>query len=292
MGILKAHTGNGKVHLGEIDPGFHDGLDRASCAAATAVLHAELTEIQELMYAAGLTGMLIVLQGLDSAGKDGTIAHVMSAVNPQGCRVAGFKVPTPEEASHDFLWRVHPHAPPRGVIAIFNRSHYEDVLAVRVHNLVPTEVWRARYAQINHFENLLVDSQTVILKFFLHISKEEQKERLLEREKTTETAWKLSAGDWHERTFWSDYHRAYEEAIETCSTPHAPWFIVPADHKWFRNYVITEAIVEALRPYRPSWEKHLKQVGVAAREELQKMRLAGGADADGIAPDSGKRKTE
>jgi len=228
-----------------------------------------LLQLQDLLYGAHAQSILIVLQGMDTSGKDGTIRHVMSGVNPTGCYVWSFKVPTEEELKHDFLWRVHAHTPELGTIAIFNRSHYEDVLVARVHHLVPHEVWKQRYDQINAFEQLLTESGTVILKFFLHISKDEQEKRLLEREQDVEKAWKLSVGDWKEREYWDDYVKAYEEALGRCGTPHAPWHIVPADKKWYRNYVISQTIVERLEPLAKGWRAALKQRGEQSLAELR-----------------------
>jgi PPK2 family polyphosphate:nucleotide phosphotransferase len=205
-----------------------------------------LQELQEVLWAEGKHALLIVLQAMDGGGKDGTIEHVMHGVNPQGCQVTSFKVPTEEELSHDFLWRIHKAAPRRGYIGIFNRSHYEDVLVVRVHNLVAEEVWRQRYEQINHFEKLLADSGTTILKFFLFISKKEQKKRFEQRLQDPKKNWKFSMGDVKERDYWDDYMRAYEDVLSKCSTPWAPWHIVPADHKWYRNLIVSQTIVEAL----------------------------------------------
>ncbi len=205
-----------------------------------------LRELQEVLWAEGKHTLLVVLQAMDGAGKDGTIEHVMHGVNPQGCQVTSFKVPTAEELSHDYLWRIHKAAPRRGYIGIFNRSHYEDVLVVRVHNLVPKEVWQQRYEQINHFEKLLAAAGTTILKFFLYISKEEQKERFEARLRDPQKNWKFSMGDVEERGYWDDYMRAYEDALSRCSTPWAPWYIVPANHKWYRDLVVSQIIVESL----------------------------------------------
>ncbi len=202
-----------KLKLNEIDPHGKSELDKEAGKARLEELRAELSELQELMYAAGHHSLLVVLQGRDTSGKDGTIRGVFGGINPQGCRVASFKVPTAEEAAHDFLWRVHQQAPQRGMITIFNRSHYEDVLVVRVHELVAKPVWEARYDHINRFEQLLADSHTLIVKFYLHISREEQEQRLLDREADVTKAWKLSAGDWQERELWDGYTDAYEDAI-------------------------------------------------------------------------------
>jgi PPK2 family polyphosphate:nucleotide phosphotransferase len=183
---------------------------------------------------------------MDAGGKDGTIRHVMSGLNPQGCHVTSFKVPTEEELAHDYLWRVHRAVPAKGEIGIFNRSHYGDVLVVRVHNLVPRRVWSERYEQINGFEKILADNDVTIVKFFLHISKEEQKKRLQERLDDPAKHWKVSEADFEERRFWPDYIKAYEDALSKCSTPWAPWYVIPADHKWFRNLAVADILVSTL----------------------------------------------
>ena len=206
----------------------------------------KLDKLQYLLYADHKHALLMVFQGLDAAGKDGTIRHVMSGVNPQGCSVTSFKAPSPEEAAHDYLWRVHHAVPAFGDIGIFNRSHYEDVLIVRVHNLVPKEVWSERYEQINQFEEYLADNNVKILKFFLHISKEEQKKRFMERMDDPDKRWKISEADFNERKFWDDYTKAYEDALERCSTKVAPWFVIPANKKWFRDLAVSHIIVETL----------------------------------------------
>lgn len=260
------------VHLAEYDPKDTQGLSRPIAEERTAALAGELDELDDLLYAAGQHALLIVIQGRDTSGKDGLIRHLLSHINAQSCTVVPFKVPSSQELSHDFLWRVHQQTPGRGSLAIFNRSHYEDVLVVRVHNLVPEKVWRQRYDHINHFERLLTDSNTILLKFYLHISKEEQEKRLLEREKEVEKAWKLSVGDWKERELWDDYTKAYEEALSQCSTAEAPWHLVPADKKWYRNLAVTESIVETLRPYRAQWMERLEQIGRVAKRELEEYR--------------------
>ena len=210
-------------------------------------LHKQLLELQGLLYAESQHAVLIILQGMDTCGKDGTIRGVMSGVNVQGCEVSNFKVPSVEEASHDFLWRAHKAVPPQGKIGIFNRSHYEDVLVVRVHNLVPESVWSQRYQQINDFERMLVENGTVVLKFFLHISKDEQKERLEARMSDPTKHWKVEASDIRERAYWADYMQAYEVMLQKCSTEWAPWHIIPANKKWYRNLVIAECIVDTLK---------------------------------------------
>jgi PPK2 family polyphosphate:nucleotide phosphotransferase len=213
-----------------------------------------------------------VLQGRDSAGKDGTIKHVVGCLNPRGVNVVSFGVPTAEEREHDFLWRVHRHAPGLGEFSIFNRSHYEDVLVVRVHDLVPKKLWKQRFGHIADFEELLAEHGAIILKYFLHITKSEQEERLLEREKEAETAWKLNPNDWKERDYWDEYTEAYEDAISRTAARHAPWTVVPANAKWYRNLVIAESIVSALRDHKKNWARRLKEMGKAGRMELDDYR--------------------
>jgi PPK2 family polyphosphate:nucleotide phosphotransferase len=205
-----------------------------------------IRELQDVLYAEGKHAMLIVFQAMDAGGKDGAIRYVFSGVNPQGCSVTSFKVPTPLELAHDFLWRIHAAVPPRGVIGIFNRSHYESVLVERVKDLVPKRVWSARYDHINHFEELLADEGVTILKFYLHISKDEQKRRLEARLRDPHKNWKFNPQDLEERKRWDEYQAAYEDALERCSTKHAPWYVVPADRKWFRNWVLSETIVHTM----------------------------------------------
>ena len=206
----------------------------------------KIDSLQYVLYAEHRRAVLIVLQGLDAAGKDGTIRHVMSGVNPQGCHVTSFKVPSAEEAAHDFLWRVHKAVPGFGDLGIFNRSHYEDVLVVRVHKLVPKEVWSERYEQINRFERMLHENNIKILKFFLHISKDEQKKRLLERVDDSDKRWKVSQADFNERLYWDAYQEAYEDALTKCTTKEAPWYIIPSNKKWFRNLAISHVIAETM----------------------------------------------
>ncbi|TAN36111.1 MAG: polyphosphate kinase 2 family protein [Verrucomicrobia bacterium] len=207
---------------------------------------ARMDELQYLLYAQRKYALLIVLQGMDASGKDGTIRHVMSGLNPQSCYVQAFKEPTPEELDHDFLWRIHHAVPGRGEIGIFNRSHYEDVLVVRVHDLVPRRVWGQRYDQIKAFERILTENNVVILKFFLNTSRDEQRVRLQDRLKDPTKRWKISPADFAERKYWSAYQQAYEEALTKCNAAHAPWFVIPADHRWFRNWAVSQIIVEAL----------------------------------------------
>lgn len=276
MHAIRVKPGD-KVDLSKIEMDFDDGLDKDADEARADELGKELTDLQEIQFAAGQTPLLIVLQGRDTSGKDGTIRHLLKFMNAQGTRVAPFKVPTPIELAHDYLWRVHAQTPGKGETVIFNRSHYEDVLVVRVHDLVPEEIWKKRYGHINDWEKLLTDCGTKVLKFFLHISRDEQEKRLLEREQEVEKAWKLSVGDWKEREYWDAYTRAYEDALSRCSTDEAPWHIIPADKKWFRNLAITEVIVEALREGRDGWMTKLGDIGEKAKTDLAAFRANPGA---------------
>jgi PPK2 family polyphosphate:nucleotide phosphotransferase len=248
-------------------------LDRGAIDAEAKTLEERMARQQELLYGAATHSVLIVLQGTDTAGKDGTIKHVMSAINPIGCHAWSFKVPTAEELAHDFLWRIHQRTPTRGMMAIFNRSHYEDVLVARVHKLVPRGVWKERYGAINNFEQMLAQNGVILLKFFLHISKDEQKQRLLAREQDSSKAWKLTVADWQEREHWDDYTAAYEDALARCGTSWAPWYIVPADTKWYRDYLVARAIVERLEPYERAWERTLADLGMQRLRELQEAHI-------------------
>jgi PPK2 family polyphosphate:nucleotide phosphotransferase len=224
-----------------------------------------IQDLQERLYAENERGVLIVLQAMDTGGKDGTIKHVFGGINPQGCRVSSFKAPSAEEANHDFLWRYHKSAPAKGRIGIFNRSHYEDVLIVRVKNLVPEDIWRRRYDQINAFERNLSLGGITVLKFFLHISKDEQKRRLQRRLDNPDKRWKFSSADIKERTFWDAYQQAFEDALSNCSTEHAPWYVVPANKKWYRNLVVARTIadtLEAMDPRYPPAEEGLEKVKI------------------------------
>ena len=212
-----------------------------------------ISGLQERLYAENKQGLLIVLQAMDSGGKDGTIKHVFRGVNPQGCRVSSFKAPSAEEANHDFLWRYHKSVPARGRLGIFNRSHYEDVLIVRVKDLVPESVWRPRYDLINNFEKGLTSGGITVLKFFLHISKDEQKRRLQSRLDDPEKRWKFSSADLKERAYWDDYQRAFVDALTKCSTEHAPWHVVPANKKWYRNLVVARVIADTLKAMGPRY---------------------------------------
>src|SRR5436309_5465345 len=236
-----------RVRLDRIDPGdTGKHADEETARAKLARDIERLAKLQDVLYAERRHAVLIVLQGMDTSGKDGTVKHVMSGVNPSGCEVVPFKVPTEEEAAHDFLWRAHRAAPRRGHITIFNRSHYEDVLVPRVHRTVPRAVVRQRYDQINDFERILAKNDTLVLKFFLHVSKGEQRRRLGERLADRAKHWKFSEGDLKERALWDRYVAAYEKLLTRCSTPHAPWYVIPADRKWHRNLAVASVLVHAL----------------------------------------------
>jgi PPK2 family polyphosphate:nucleotide phosphotransferase len=238
-----------KFKLSRVDPDDTSAFQGKKEDAETQLepLREELVRLQELLYADHRHAVLIVLQGMDTAGKDAIIRHVFEGVNPQGVEVAAFKVPTSEESDHDFLWRIHVHAPEKGHMTIFNRSHYEDVLAVRVHKLVPKDVWEKRYHAINEFERDLSNEGTTILKFFLHIGSDEQKKRLKERLDDPTKKWKFSPSDPIERKFWSAYMEAYQEMIEETNTAWAPWFVIPSNHPWFRNWAVSKVLIEALK---------------------------------------------
>jgi len=237
-----------KVHLGEIDPGYHYGYEtRETALPETRFLLWKLDQLQYLMYAEKKHSLLIVVQGLDACGKDGVIRHVLSGMNPAGCRVIGFKQPTPDELDHDFLWRVHQHLPAKGYVSIFNRSHYEDVLVVRVHEFAQVQLWSKRYDLINDFEKLLkVENNTTVLKFFLYISKEEQLARFRQRLEDPSRHWKISEADYKEREYWNRYIGAFEDMLQKTSTFYAPWFIIPANHKWFRDLAVSQIVTRAL----------------------------------------------
>jgi PPK2 family polyphosphate:nucleotide phosphotransferase len=237
-----------RAHLDDLDPDdtslFPGGKSQAADKGVK--LQKRIGELQELLYAEHAHRVLIVLQGMDTSGKDGTVRHVMSECSPQGVRVASFKRPTENELAHDYLWRVHAETPATGELTVFNRSHYEDVLVVRVHDSAKTIKWKTRYRQINDFEQMLAENGTLILKFFLHISKGEQRKRLQARIDDPTKRWKFQHGDIEERKLWDDYMQAYEEALSATSTRHAEWTLVPSNAKWFRNYVVAKTIVDAL----------------------------------------------
>jgi PPK2 family polyphosphate:nucleotide phosphotransferase len=243
--LVKPHS---TVHITRIPAGDTGSFKTEKAAVPVLAKHRDqLNALQEVLYASQQKALLIVLQGMDTAGKDGTIRHIFSGINPQGCDVTAFKVPTPLEARHDFLWRAHNAVPPKGMIGIFNRSHYEDVLSPRVHKLISGKTVRRRLDDINGFEDLLTDNGVVILKFFLHISHEEQAQRLKSRIDTPDKHWKLSEADFHEREFWSGYEKAYDDILSSTSRKHAPWFIIPSNQKWYRNVAISQIIVDAMQ---------------------------------------------
>jgi PPK2 family polyphosphate:nucleotide phosphotransferase len=235
-----------RVKLRDEDASRDHGWDEAAARAQTAQLREELGELQYKLYADGRHALLVVLQAIDGGGKDSTTRHVISAFNPQGCTVTAFKAPSAEELKHDYLWRVHRHVPAKGGIAVFNRSHYEDVLVVRVDNLVPPEVWSERYQQINEFEKLLNAADTHVVKIFLHISRDEQKRRFRERIDDPTKQWKFDPADLIKRSQWKAYTSAFEDMLEKCSTAHAPWYVVPGDHKWLRDLAVAQILKETL----------------------------------------------
>lgn len=240
-----------RVKLSAIDASWHGDYKSAEDAQKDLLVkEASITNLQKKLYAERRHSLLIVLQGIDAAGKDGTCWHVMQSMNPQGTNVQGFKQPTPEESKHDFLWRIHPHAPGLGDVAIFNRSHYEDVLVQRVHKMAPHDVIAARYETINQFEASLAQHNTTIIKLFLYITPDEQLRRFEERLDDPMRQWKISESDYTERALWDDYIKAYEAMLEKCSTPHAPWYIIPSNHKWFRNLAVSHIIEKTLAGMR------------------------------------------
>jgi PPK2 family polyphosphate:nucleotide phosphotransferase len=261
--------------LADFDTGDTDDTAREQASKELASLVGRIAELQARLYAEESRAVLVVLQGIDAAGKDSTVKHVFSGTNPQGVRVYTFKEPTPEEAAHDFLWRYHADAPARGMIHVFNRSHYEDVLVVRVKGLTEEARWRSRYDSINDFERILAREQTVIIKFFLHISKDAQLDRFRERLEREDKHYKFSANDVRERRNWDAYQEAYEDAVRLTSTPWAPWYVVPSDHKWYRNLVVARivcATLEAMDPHWPSPDADLEAYALDELEESASSR--------------------
>ena len=248
---LKDYETSGKKY-------FND--DKVAGEADLAKYKGEIDQLQDILYAEHRQRLLIVLQAIDTAGKDGTTRAVFGGINPQGVRIASFKSPTLPELDHDYLWRVHAETPGKGEIVVFNRSHYEDVLVVRVHKLIPEDVWGRRYHQINEFERMLSEEGTTIIKFFLYINKDTQKERLLERINTPEKNWKFNPGDIEERKLWPDYMKAYEDAISETSTDWAPWYIVPGDHNWVRDLVVAGIIRDTLQKMDPKYPKPVDNI--------------------------------
>ena len=263
-----------EFNLSAVDPSYTGkGESKASTKPELAELSQKMCDLQGLLYAEGRHSLLIVLQALDAGGKDGTIVHVFGAMNPLGTRVHAFKVPTDEELKHDFLWRVHANTPGRGEVVIFNRSHYEDVLIVRVHDLVPKTVWSKRYDLINEFEENLVQAGTTMLKFFLHISKDEQLRRFKKRLDNPDKHWKVNEADYEERKHWPEYMKAYEDALSKTTTDHAPWYVIPADHKWYRNLAVARIVVdtmESLGMKRPPATEDIEAIRRKYHTELAK----------------------
>ncbi|HEY3268101.1 MAG TPA: PPK2 family polyphosphate kinase [Armatimonadota bacterium] len=258
------------IKLKDIDPADTDGVKKTPEVEASMDKDLErLGALQELLYVAGANAVLVVLQGMDTSGKDGTIRHVFRGVSPLGCSVAAFKAPTAEELAHDYLWRIHNACPEKGMLTIFNRSHYESVLVEKVHNIIDKDKLERRYDEINNFERTLSREGTIIVKFMLHISKGEQAERLEERIDTPEKQWKVAAGDWTEREKWDEYQALYEELLNRTSTEWAPWTVVPADHKWSRNYVVASRLLDVLGRYEDEWTQALRARGDAQMAELR-----------------------
>ena len=241
--LVKPHS---RIKLSEIDPGHTLGHEKAAAAEQLQKNLDRMSVLQYLLYAESRRSLLVVLQGIDAGGKDGTIQHVMSGLNPQGVRVTSFKVPEGAEKRHDYLWRIHNAVPEFGQIGIFNRSHYEDVLVVRVHKIVPKSVWEKRYSQINDFERMLTESGVRVVKFLLYIDKDEQAKRFRERIDDREKNWKFSSADLKEREHWDEYISAYQDMLRNCSTKNAPWYVIPANKKWFRNLAVSQIIREEL----------------------------------------------
>ena len=244
-----------KIRLSKIDPGGCAGATKEEALARVEKLREKLLHWQEVFFAEHRRSLLIIFQAMDTGGKDGSVKNLCAGLDPAGLHITSFKAPTAEELDHDFLWRIHRATPGKGMIGIWNRSHYEDVLVARVHQLVEKKVWKARYDQINRFEKNLHESGTTILKFMLHISKDEQKQRLQARLQDPEKRWKFNPGDIKERALWDDYQRVYEEAINRCTTDQAPWHIVPADHKWARNLALIELVVRTLKKMGPRFPR-------------------------------------
>jgi PPK2 family polyphosphate:nucleotide phosphotransferase len=249
-----------RVDLSKVDPAATHGHSKESAAAELEAGLARLTDLQDRLWAEGKHRVLVVLQGIDAAGKDGTLRQVMGAFNPQGCPVTAFKVPSAEDLAHDYLWRIHRRVPGNGEIGIFNRSHYEDVLVVRVHAIVQKPVWSRRYDQINAFERMLAEEGTTIVKFFLYIDRDEQRERFQARLDDPAKRWKFRLGDLDERKRWDDYIAAYEDALSRCSTAEAPWYVIPSNRKWFRNFAVTDILAETLDELDPRYPEPVEDL--------------------------------
>lgn len=275
-----------RIRLMEIDPASKARYSKKEALKKVEKLRKKMEDLQQRLFAEGKRSVLICLQALDAGGKDGVVKHVIGSMNPDGCYVANFKQPTKEELAHDFLWRIEARMPKRGEVAIFNRSHYEDVLIVRVHDLAPKAIWSKRYEQINDFERLHIENGTRILKFFLHISQEEQLNRFEQRLDDPAKQWKISEADYVEREYWDDYMRAYEEVIAKCNTKDAPWFVIPADHKWLRDLAVSEIIVAAME----SMDIRMPEPTVNIEEIRRKYHKAVEEDKHGKADHGGHRR--
>ena len=254
-----------RIKLRDFNPGFHDGLDKEKTREKTTPLCQRIGELQQLLYANASHSLILLFQGMDTSGKDGAGKDVLRFVTPAGVETSNFKAPSKEDLAHDYLWRIHKAAPRYGNIGVFNRSQYEDVLAVRVLKLQRKEVWSARYDQINAFEKILTGNNIILLKFFLHLSKDEQAKRLEARLDDPTKNWKLELNDLNTREYWDEYQTAYEDVLNKCSTDYAPWHIVPADHKWYRDYVIAQSMVKALESLKMKWPK--------PKEDLSKIKI-------------------
>lgn len=272
MGYALHYDGSHPLSLAALETRGDEGLDKNAGEEQLHPLVKELGDLQELLFAAGTDALLIILQGMDTSGKDGTIRAVLNDVSPAGVHVWSFKAPTDDERAHDFLWRHHLHTPGLSMIAVFNRSYYEAVLVESVKGIASPDVVISRYPHINDFELLLTQSRTIVAKFFLHISKETQEKRLLARQKEVEKWWKLSLGDWQDRQRWDAYTAAYETALNATATKWAPWYVVPSDRKWYRNLAVAQALVEMLRPHREDWIAALRERG---ERELSALRAGG-----------------
>ena len=260
-----------KVNLKKIDTDYGVGLDKESSKIELERFHLKMSKLQYKLHAEKKQSLLIILQAMDAGGKDGTIRDVMHGFNPQGCKVTSFRSPNVEETSHDFLWRIHKSVPAKGEIGIFNRSHYGDVLIVRVHNMVPARQWSKRYEHINNFERMLTDEGVKILKFYLHISKEEQKKRLEKRLDDPMKHWKIDEADFEERKHWNKYMKAYQKVLEKCSTPWAPWHIIPADTKWYRNWLVAQIITKTIDKMNPKIPKSTANITKIRNENQTKI---------------------
>ena len=288
--MFKIKSGS-NVRLDKIDVTFKDKHDDHTSALGEIEKYAQrLRQLQYRLFAENKRSLLIILQAMDAGGKDGTINHVLGNMNPQGTTVYGFKVPTAEEAAHDFLWRIHQAAPRRGHVTIFNRSHYEDVLVSRVHEFVPKKIWSKRYDLINDFERNLVDNGTHVLKFYLHISQDEQLLRFKQRIDDPARHWKISESDYKEREYWDDYIKAFEDILSKCSTAHAPWFVIPANHKWFRNLAVSQIVVETLESLKMEFPKPTVDINEIKEKYHHAAEEASAQNGKKRREESGKRR--